>query len=120
MRAFVAKVSDLVRQGVHALIVDLFPPTARDPDGLARAIWDEFQEEEFEATPDQPLTLASYAAGPAVTAYIEPIAVGDTLPDMPLFLTPSVYVPVHLEATYQTSWAAFPAPLRGLLDPGPG
>ena len=36
--------------------------------------------------PDKPLTLAAYQVGPVRTAYIEPVAVGDRFPDMPLFL----------------------------------
>lgn len=59
-----------------------------------------------------------YAAGynqPIGTAYVEPVAVGDTLPEIPLFLAPGVYVPVPLEATYQTTWSVFPEPLKGLL-----
>lgn len=46
----------------------------------------------------------------------EPIEVGDALPDMPLFLTPEDYVPAPPEATYQTAWNNFPAPLKPLLD----
>jgi hypothetical protein len=38
------------------------------------------------------------------------------LPDMPLFLKPEAYVPAPLEATYQTTWAVFPAALKGLLE----
>ncbi|WP_435008418.1 DUF4058 family protein [Tundrisphaera lichenicola] len=115
IRAFVEKVSDLIQQGVHALIVDLFPPTPRDPRGIHKAIWDEFEEEDFLPPDDKPLTLAAYSAGGIKTAYVEPIGVGDELPEMPLFLKPEVYVPVPLEATYRTAWDAFPAALRGLL-----
>ena len=39
--------------------------------------------------PDKPLTLAAYAAGPEIVAYIEPVAVGDVLPDRPVFLPPT-------------------------------
>jgi hypothetical protein len=35
---------------------------------------------------------------------------------MPLFLEPELYVPVPLEATYETTWGVFPAALRGLLE----
>ena len=42
--------------------------------------------------------------------------VGDPLPEMPVFLTPDRYVPCPLEATYQTAWEQFPAPLRGPLE----
>ncbi|HEX8202009.1 MAG TPA: hypothetical protein VF590_16155 [Isosphaeraceae bacterium] len=50
-------------------------------------------------------------------AYVEPVAVGDVLPEMPLFLKPGFYVPAPLEATYRTTWDLFPAPLKGLLEP---
>jgi hypothetical protein len=49
-------------------------------------------------------------------AYVEPIAVGDSLPEMPLFFAPGRYVPCPLEATYQTAWEQFPAPLKGPLE----
>ena len=41
--------------------------------------------------------------------------VGDMLPEMPLFLVAEQYVPAPLEATYQTAWAVYPAPLKGAL-----
>jgi hypothetical protein len=115
-RAFVQKSADLIRQGVHLLVVDLFPPGPRDPQGIHKAIWDEFQEEDLELPPDKPLTLASYDAGPEGGAYVEFVAVGDPLPDMPIFLKPGTHVPAPLEATYQTTWSLFPAPLKRLLE----
>ena len=43
-----------------------------------------------------------------------------TLPDMPIFLKPGIYVPAPLEATYQTTWDEFfPAPLKRLLETPP-
>lgn len=117
LRAFVEKLTDLLRQGVHLLIVDLFPPGPRDPEGIHKVIWDELREEPFELPPDKPLTLAAYSAGAVKTAYVEPVAVGDLLPEMPLFLEPEAYVPAPLEATYQTAWNVFPAVLKGLLSP---
>lgn len=117
LRAFVEKIADLIQQGIHVLIIDLFPPTRRDPHGLHKAIWDEFEDEDFTLPADTPLILASYSAGPVKTAYVEPITVRAALPDMPLFLAPELYVPVPLEATYQTAWKVFPAPLKRLLEP---
>jgi hypothetical protein len=117
LRAFVEKVSSLIQQGIHALVIDLFPPTSRDPKGTHRSICDEFEDDDFTPPADKPLTLAAYSAGPVKTAYVEPIAVNDRLPDMPLFLEPEVYVPVPLEATYQTTWNVFPTALHGLLEP---
>lgn len=119
MRTFVEKTADLIRQDVHLLVIDLFPPGPRDPQGIHKLIWDEFQEEDFELPPDKPLTLAAYEAGAPRVAYVEPIAVGDVLPEMPLFLKPGFYVPAPLEATYLATWQVFPAPLKRLLEPPP-
>jgi hypothetical protein len=113
--AFVQKAAALIRQNVHLLVIDLFPPGNRDPHGIHKAIWDEFQEEEFELPRSKPLTLAAYDAGPPRVAYVESVAVGDALPSMPLFLKPEVYVPAPLEETYLTTWSVFPAALKGLL-----
>lgn len=114
-RSFVQKATDLIRQGIHLLVVDLFPPSPRDPQGIHKALWNEFVEEDFDLPPGKQLTVASFDAGPPRTIYVEPIAVGDILPDMPLFLKAGIYVPTPLESTYQTTWQMFPAPLKGLL-----
>jgi hypothetical protein len=116
LRSFVEKSAEFLRHGVHLLVIDVFPPTPRDPGGIHKAIWDEIREEPFELPPGKPLTLAAYSAGVPKTAYVEPVAVGDRLPDMPLFLEPGLYVPVPLEDTYQTSWAAFPAEIAPELE----
>jgi hypothetical protein len=116
---FVEKAAKLIRQGIHLLVIDIFPPGPRDPEGIHKAIWDQFVEEDFELPPDKPLTLAAYDSGPPRIAYAEFIAPGDPLPEMPLFLSPGIYVPAPLEATYQTAWSVFPAALKGLLDDGP-
>jgi hypothetical protein len=70
----------------------------------------------FELPPDKPLTLVSYASGAEIVGYVEPIAVGDGLPSMPLFLKPDEYVPTPLESTYQTTWAVCPAPLKDAVE----
>jgi hypothetical protein len=119
LRAFAAKAAGLLCQDVHLLVIDLFPPGPRDPQGIHKVIWDELVEEDFTLPPDKPLTLAAYDAGPERVAYVESVAVGDALPDMPLFLRPERYVPAPLEATYQTTWAVFPAALKGLLEAPP-
>jgi hypothetical protein len=35
------------------------------------------------------------------------VGVGDSLPEMLLFLRPGFYVPAPLDETYQTAWATF-------------
>jgi hypothetical protein len=115
-RALVEKSADLLRQGVHLMVIDLFPPGKRDPRGIHKAIWDQIEEEELDLPAGKPLTLASYDAGPEYVAYVEFVGVGDELSEMPLFLKPGIYVPTPLEATYQAAWSVFPEPLKGLLE----
>jgi hypothetical protein len=115
-RALIEKSVDLIRQGIHVMVIDLSPPGKRDPYGVHKAIWDQFEEEDLEVPADQPLTLASYDAGPDYVAYVEFVGVGNKLPDLPLFLKPGVYVPVPLDTTYQAAWDVFPSPLKRLLE----
>src|SRR6266550_3985900 len=63
LRAFARKAVEFLQAGVHLLIVDLFPPSRRDPQGIHKATWDRIHEEPFSPPPDKPLTLAAYAAG---------------------------------------------------------
>jgi hypothetical protein len=116
IRTFVEKVCDLMNHGISLLILDLFPPSRRDPQGIHKAVWDEIHEEAFELPADKPLTLVAYSAGVSKTAYIEPVAVGDALPDMPVFLAENWYVNVPLERTYQAAWDDCPNEIRGLLE----
>lgn len=116
LRSFIEKSTEFIRVGVHLLVIDLIPPGPRDPHGIHKALWDEIEEEDFELPPEKPLTVASYSAGAEKVAYVEPVAVGDALPHMPLFLRPDVYVPAPLEESYRTAWADFPEPLKPLLE----
>jgi hypothetical protein len=117
--AFVHKADQALLAGIHLLIVDLFPPTPRDPDGIHRAIWGREGDGDFALPDEKPLTCVSYVGYPGVEVYLEPVAVGDTLTDMPLFLTRRVYVPVPLEATYLAAWEAVPDFLREILAAPP-
>lgn len=116
-REFVEKSASFIVSGIHVLVIDLFPLGKRDPQGTAKAIWDEIQEQDWTHPADQPLVAASFAAGAERVAYVEPLAVGDLLPEMPLFLKPEIYVPAPLEATYQTTWSVIPKALKRLLEP---
>lgn len=119
IRAFARKAVEFLHAGVHLLIVDLFPPSKRDPQGIHKLIWDRIKDEEFSLPSGKPLTLASYSAGNTITGYIEPVGVGDSLPEMPIFLTADRYVSCPLEATYLASWDAYPLPLRAALENTP-
>jgi hypothetical protein len=116
LRSFVNKAVELIQAGVHLLIVDLFPPGPRDPQGLHKLIWDEFVDNEFALPIDQPLLLASYLANRHPEAFLEPTAVGKALTPMPLFITLDDHVNVPLEATYQAAFEGLPAYWRGVLD----
>jgi hypothetical protein len=112
LRAFVEQSLELLRHDVHLLVVDLFPPSPHDPQGIHPLIWDAVRDERFELPPDKPLTLAAYVAGTPRTAYVEPVAVGDSLPDMPVFLDAETYVPVPLDLTYRETWDRCPREFR--------
>lgn len=118
LRDFVDKTIDFLRQGIHLLIVDLFPPTARDPFGIHKVIWDEIHDEPFAFPVGKDRTLVSYETGGERVAYVEPVAVGDDLPDMPLFLANGLHILVPLEATYRSAWDASPEELRTAVETG--
>jgi hypothetical protein len=123
LRAFIEKTHEFLAAGVNVLVVDLFPPTPRDPCGIHKVIWDEIEELPFDLTPDRPLILAAYVAGDlvagrAVTAYVQPVAVGSVLPAMPAYLDSRHNVPVPLEQTYQSAWETCPDDMRFLVEHG--
>jgi len=114
---FCDKIVDAVRSRVHVLVVDLFPPTRRDPHGVHRAIWDHFEEDDaFDSTETQNRMLASYEADGVTTAYVETVGIGDSLPAMPLFIAPGAHVLVPLEATYTQAWDDSPRSVRRLVE----
>jgi hypothetical protein len=120
LRAFVRKSAKLLGRQIHLLILDLHPPSRRDPQGIHGAIWKEMTGRPYHLPADKPLTFVSYECDVILRAYVENAAVGDVLPDMPLFLVPQGQVPVPLEATYQTAFAAVPRRWRRVLEGGAG
>lgn len=116
LRSFVEKAVEALYRGYHLLVIDLFPPTRRDPNGMHGAIWAALCDDSFALPPAEPLTLAAYSAGPRKCAYVEPTAVGRELIDMPLFLEPETYVNVPLEATYQGAYRGMPGRWKRVLE----
>ena len=107
------KVWSIIDQDIHLLLIDLFPPTPRDPQGIHALIWGDAAT----APPaDQPLTLAAYHAVMPRCAFVEPTSVGTILIDMPLLLDRTYYVPVPLEATYQAAWRGVPQRWKAVLE----
>ncbi|HQU45216.1 MAG TPA: DUF4058 family protein [Pirellulales bacterium] len=115
-RKFVEKTAGLILEATHLLIVDLFPPGPRDPQGVHGAVWAELGDDSYTVPTGKPLTLAAYAADDIPRAYVQPLAVGDVLPPMPLFLTPETYIPVPLEQTYQAAYHSVPQRWRTVLE----
>jgi hypothetical protein len=68
---------------------------------------------------EKPLTLVAYECDVTTRGYIERVAVGDPLPDMPLFLEPEVFVTVPLEQTYTAAWEAVPARWQRVIESSP-
>lgn len=93
--------------GVHVLLIDLFPPREL-LHGLANG--------PFAAPTGKDRTVASYRCSDPPEAFIETVAVGDAMPDMPLFLTKEAHIPVPLEVTYMANWKASAKPLRDMLE----
>jgi hypothetical protein len=120
VQEFVEKATDVVRHGCHLLVADLFPPGRHDPLGMHGAIWKWWMDEEDEVPAGEPLTLASYQSRPRlpIEVYLEHLAVGQAMPDMPLFLTSERYINVPLQSTYDAAFAEMPEFWRKVLDKG--
>jgi hypothetical protein len=72
-------------------------------------------DQPYDLPSEEPLTLASYIADP-VEVYLEHLAVGATLAEMPLFLNAGHYVGTPLEATYLAAYRGMPAFWRNVLE----
>ena len=117
LRAFVEKATGALAHGYHLLLVDLHPPTPRDPRGIHAVIAEDLGAPPFTPPAGQPLTVASYeAACPGGNAYVDTLAVGDLLPDAPLFLEPGGHIRVPLEATYREAHSGVPVRWRRVLE----
>jgi hypothetical protein len=75
-------------------------------------------EEPFEFPEGKNRILASYRSGREKVAYIEPIGLGDALPDMPLFHSRELNVMVPLESTYQATWDLTPPVFKEAVETG--
>lgn len=113
---FIDKTRDLLASSVHVSLVDLFPPTRRDPRGIHPEIWGEDDSNTFRFDSAKPLTCAAYVGGNRAQAYVEPVGIGGVLPDLPVFLTFAEYVEVPLEATYRAAFEALPEYWRDVLE----
>lgn len=114
----VDKTVSALEQGVHVLVIDVFPPGSHDPSGIHGSILECLEPfgEPYVLPTDMPLTLASYVAGLRVEIYLEHLAVGAALKEMPLFVRPDRYINVPLEPTYQSTYHGTPTFWRDVLE----
>ena len=115
---FATKVADFIRHEVHAVVIDVLPPGSHDPGGPHPEVWAQLDPEGDPGEPPppgRPLTLAGYRAGFEAVAFLRYAAVGEPLPDVPLFLDGGAFVEVPLEATYNAVFARLPEELTEQL-----
>src|SRR5262245_5791729 len=119
LKDFAEKMVNYLDAGIHALVVDLFPPTRRDPFGIHKAVWDQMIEEDFEFPEGSDRLAVAYEVGSSLTAYVEPLRIGEPLPQMPLFLVVGLSVKTPLEETYMEAWSNTPDVVRNLVNKPP-
>jgi hypothetical protein len=113
----VDKIDSALHLGCHVLLVDLFEPGPHDSQGIHGAVWERYHSEIEEVNPEsKPFTLAAYVAGRLPEANVAHVAVGETLPEMPLFLQIDSYINVPLEPMYQAAHQGLPLYWREVLD----
>lgn len=115
LRSLLDKAVAALDNGIHLLLVDVHPPGPRDPHGIHRALLNELSSEEYTLDKERPLTVAAYIGGAVVEAFVEHFAVGEPIPQMPLFLTRENYVRVPLEAAYMAAWEDVPGQYQEIL-----
>jgi len=119
-RTFRQKLDVLAESGIHLLVVDLFGPTGRDPEGFPRTFWGSDGDGRIPAvSSDQPFSLTSFKAEGSLTGYFEILGIGDELVPMPLFLTAEQYIYVPLAETYAAAWQGVPAQWKKIVEGEP-
>jgi hypothetical protein len=120
---FVQKSQDLLNSGIHLLVIDILPPNRMVPTGFHPLIWEDEHDPSFDPTAEEPLTLAAYRAetpDPFVfgEAFLERLAVGSRLPDMPAYIEPDQFINVPLEETYMRAWESCPKDMQYFVEHG--
>ena len=103
---FVAKCENLIAKNVSLIIVDVLElPLFNLHNQLLRAV--KATAGYIEEDPENPLYCAAYRKQPHGESNLElvdiwhnPLKIGDTLPELPLYITSEVAVPVNFEESY--------------------
>jgi hypothetical protein len=113
--AYAGKAKAALDAGVHVVHLDILPPTKFTPMGLGGAIWSAVNGNDYPFTPEKPLAADAFRSGQVMDLYVNPLAVGDELPDVPLFLSEETYIDLPLAATYAEAFASIAPDDRELL-----
>jgi hypothetical protein len=111
LRAVVRHAVAALTHGVGLVLIDLFPPTPLAPAGVHGAVWEDLAGRPDDSPADRPFAVVSYDAE-RVAAHVHPLAVGDPLPAVPLFLDGGRHVMLSLGESYRAAWDVLPRPLR--------
>jgi hypothetical protein len=120
---FLEKATAALDSGVHVSIIDLLPPTKHDaPHGLIGHVATAAHLQRLSVPQNKPLMVGAFASksiacepGP-VELWAEPLAVGDALPDLPIFYREDRFVNIPLAATYAAAWEATPKRWRKVIE----
>lgn len=97
---FVLKSVELLKAGIHLMVIDLLPPTKACPLGFHNKIWEYGHAVcDYEPAEGKNLSVVSYDASDMLEAFLEPLAVGDAMPSSPLFLLEGTHIELPLEET---------------------
>ncbi len=119
LEQFADKTIASLHEGIHVLLIDPFPPTPDDPDGIHGYIWHRLLAGTYHAPDAGPLTLVSYSAGRPLRAYVERLRPTDALTAMPLFLNPTHYIYAPLEETCERAWSGVPQRWKRVIEDAP-
>jgi hypothetical protein len=119
VRSFVGSMVNFIRQGVHVLLIDLFPPSPHASQGIHKLIWDEIHgKRPFVFPTGQDRLLVSYQVGEDCNAFVDPIGLNDELPKMPLFFMKDRYVEVPQQEAYDMAWDRCPELVKKVVLTG--
>jgi hypothetical protein len=114
--AYVGKARSALDAGVHLVHLDLLPPNKFTPSGLGGAIWATVSGYDYPFSLERPLAADAFQAGRVVELYANPLAVGDELPEVPLFLSDELYIDLPLAASYAEAFEECAPQDRELLS----
>ncbi|MBI4585536.1 MAG: DUF4058 family protein [Planctomycetes bacterium] len=115
---FTAKSLTALRQGIHLVFIDLHPPTPIVPQGFHQQISLAHGIKAPVLPPDRTLQAVSYQVleDKVVRAHVVPLKVGDSLPEMPVFLLPHEFVRLPLERSYTEAFQSLPRRFQQVLQ----